>query len=138
MVNFRFWTTTANAATSATTIVNTTGTNDLVYPDDLYSNEVIPYWQGVDTGLNACTTTWNTPFKQITKKEFMIGMPQREKNQNDIPVNGDTYQFQINGTTTTGTNDLQYYTTNDTTAGDITLTTNTTTAGTNNLRLTYG
>jgi len=134
MVNFRFWTQTNNNAGTATTTINTTGTNDLVYPDNMIDN----YWDGLNTGVNACTTTWNTPFKQITKKEFMIGMPNKkpEKLEYDVPTNG-TMQFYTNGTATTNTNDLQFYTTNDTTAGDIRLSTNTTTAGTNNLRLTY-
>jgi len=85
-----------------------------------------------DTTANAC---WSGPsFRKVSKKEFMVGMPQH--NIKKGVYNADTWQGTCTGT-------LDFETTDRTFATDWytppqVYTTNNTTAGTANTRLTYG
>jgi len=139
MVNFRntfnkFWNNTEDITTGTTTI-NTTGTAAILYPQEIMTFPVDPAWNGdTTTGGAACVTTanacWSGPsFRKVSKKEFMVGMPQF--NIKLGRYNADTWQGGCVTTCTPEwtTTDRMFahdynttWTTNDTTAAtDITL-----------------
>jgi len=96
----KFWTT-SDSGTAA----NTTGTNDITWTGTGTTTSDIVYpanTLGWDNDLEAYCS--GPPFKKTTKKEFMVGMPNKKPIEYNISTGntinfntGGTANFQING-----------------------------------------